>query len=158
MAQTPGERDELSNQPNSSRLGFDTFESFDNLVPSGFEKCPNGSASSCVDAISERYIRGEIYLVFKLRSDRTDGEYDLIFASVNRLKELKLRAGREAGALELKVCCPGAADKQSMFGLSANPVKCPNGMAAPSFVWLDAAQERMDIRWEGFPVGIPPVG
>jgi hypothetical protein len=146
IADKASERD-VSCETKPQGLDFQSIEDTGNLFSGYFQGLHNGSAPDFLDIASERYKRGEVEVIFKLRADGSNREYDLIFAPFDVIEEADV-PGNNAAMGEIKTSEQQASNDKSVFGLITNFVECPNKMVVPSFVRLEPAKQRTDIRGE----------
>lgn len=149
MVDCQGERDEQLSC-GAEGLGGEIAHDSGNFAPDLFQQIQDRGLDRDIDTVSESYKVAEICLVFKVRSSRTNRVYDAVFSSsFNVLKKLDFCPRREdRGFVEREMRLHITADQQSMLCLPAKPVECPNNVSVPSFVRLEPAKDRVDIRWE----------
>jgi len=98
---------------------------------------------------AKRYEKGELDIVLNFSARPYTGKYHLIFFAIPMGRE----HGQSAGSLHVAYSNPldghTDGDDQPMFAAVANPVECPDKVV-PSFVWLERAKKRHNLRRQIF--------
>jgi hypothetical protein len=99
----------------------------------------------------ERYEKGNLHIVFNVRLGADDGQYDLVFVHVPSGWESEAAVGTRHGEiLDVNVSdIRPDGDEQPMLGPIRHFIECPDKIV-PSFVWLERAKQREDIRQQIF--------
>jgi hypothetical protein len=135
-------------QTDSPALSFRSHQDALDFADQSVQRVKDWIARQTID-LAKGYVNGKLSIVIKIRIPPGPREYDLVFNVVPNERwniERERAVHRDVSDVE---AVTNSADwnDEAMDALPANPVETPEQIAT-SFVRLEPAKERNDLRWE----------
>lgn len=137
-----------SNKADPPALRFSSAEDAINFARDGIEDSNRRSGRDAVKLV-KRYVEGELHIVLKLAAGVDHREYDLIFFAVKEGGNNPYPTGHDSFIDHHASAVDANGHQEPVFIGVTQFVQGPEGVI-PSFMWLERAKERADIRRQIF--------